>query len=156
MPLPIAAIGGLAAKASPWLVKGGALAAKHPFMALMSLMFGYDVSKDLLGAATGLTPYGTQKKQIELSGKQMGMQVAMGRKEEARTDKLIKRLIAEQERRETRTEKRQATEDIRAGHERQMEMTLATMMALSGLQEQQGRLASKAPPSMASMLSLMR
>ena len=154
MPLPIAALGGLAAKGA--MGAKGLWAGSGPFMKLMALMFGYDIAKDTLGAATGLTERGTQKMQVELAGKQMDMQASMGRREEERTDKLIRQLTRENEKKYLREEKASARQDVRNIQAEQNEMAMAMVMALSQLGQEQSQIATRPRPSRASMLHLMR
>jgi hypothetical protein len=140
-----------AAKGAAGLWKGADVLTK-----LMALMFGYDIVKGGLGAATGLTEHGTEKAQVKLAGRQAELAAAMGKREEERTDKLIRQLMGEKQKEYIRSEKAAANRDIRASSERQNEMAMAMLMALSGFQQQQSEIASRPAPSTASMLSLMR
>jgi hypothetical protein len=86
----------------------------------------------------------------------MELAAAVGKREEARTDKLMRQLLGEKEKEHLRTEKTRTSKDIRASQERQNEMAMAMLMALSNFQGRQAETLSGPRPSTASMLSLMR
>lgn len=150
MPLPLAALGTVAAK--------GAGVAKTAFAGLnlnklLFLLFGGEMA---LSGIEALGGYKTQKAQLGLGGKQIELQAALGKREEERTDKLMRRLARESEKQYLRGERSAAKKDIRAGQARQNEMAMAMLMALSNIGQQQGEIISRPRPSTSSMLSLMR
>jgi len=155
MPIPaIAAIGGGIAKGAS-LAKG-AMAGLGGMEKLMLLLFGGDIALKGLGQLTGLNEYGTQKAQVDLAGKQVGMQAGMGRREEARTDKLMRQLMRENEKKYDRSERTSLKQSNMELQSQQNEMAMAILMAISGMNSQQAEIGSRPRPSTGSMLSMMR
>lgn len=120
---------------------------------LLLAFFGTTTALDYLETRGGL---GVERAKVGLGGRQMELAAAVGKKEEARTEKLMRRLFREEEKRYLRGEKAETRADIRASQEKQNQMAMAMLMALSNLQRQQAEIASRPAPSTASMLSLMR
>jgi hypothetical protein len=146
----IAALGALAAK--------GGMAAKGIWAGmnlnkLMMLLFGGQMAMDAMG---GVGKYALGGKQVGLGGKQMEMQVGLGRREEARTDELIRRLERENQKQYLRGERSKAQERVSSSADRDTQMAMSMIMALSGLQQEETQIANRRGPSSASMLGLMR
>jgi len=160
MPIPaIAAIGGLASKAA--LGAKGIWAGGGAFGKLMMLLFGYDIAKDTLGFTgekLGIigSERGIKEKQLELAGKQMGMQTSMGKREEARADKLMNQLLQEKGRERRQSSRESTRKDIRSSQDQQNQMAMTMLMALAEMQNAQSRTASRPSQSTMSMMSLMR
>jgi hypothetical protein len=145
-PLIPAAVAGL--KGAGAAIKGWPLMTK-----LLAAYFGTTTALDFMESQAGM---GVEKAKIGLGGKQMELAAAVGKREEARTDKLMRQLLGEKEKEHLRTEKTRTSKDIRASQERQNEMAMAMLMALSNFQGRQAETLSGPRPSTASMLSLMR
>ena len=98
----------------------------------------------------------TQRKGLKLTGQQATLAAAMGRREEARADKMIERLLAEREKEYGRERGRESREALRASESEEAQLAMTLMMALSQMSQQASQASSRPPPSRMSMLSLMR
>jgi len=96
------------------------------------------------------------KAQIGLQKRQIESQGDMGRREEARTDKLMRQLLGEKEKNLLREERTGLKQDLMRGEERQSQMAMAMLMSLMSAQDDEAEIMSGPRPSTASMLSLMR
>ena len=96
------------------------------------------------------------KAQIGLQKRQIESQGDMGRRKEARTDKLMRQLLGEKEKNLLREERTGLKQDLMRGEERQSQMAMAMLMSLMSAQDDEAEIMSGPRPSTASMLSLMR
>jgi hypothetical protein len=110
----------------------------------------------ILKFITGQREIGTQRIGLGLQGKQLEAAAGMGRRAEARSDKMIKKLLAHQDKRYLQERGRESQQALRSSQEQENEMAMTMIMALAGLNQQSTQTASRPPIPKMSMLNLMR
>ena len=129
-------------------IKGMSMLEKLMAMFMLPQMGG-DILESL--GRTSIGKAGMNVAQSQAEG-----QVAIGRRKEARADKLIQQLLSEKMKQTAREDAREGRQESRALSGRRQDMSMAMLMSLMESQRNQRDILSTQKPSTMSMLNLMR